>query len=897
MTTTTTAPPGVDAAAPGAPAAPTAGTPTPPGPPVTGRRRTGGSGQPAGADRPRRGVPRGVRAVADVLVLGGGVLAALTPLLPVYGGSVLLAPVLGGVLLGVAVGVLSAWARWSPPVTTAVLLVVAVVLGGPLATPDHTVGGVLPSLGSVVSVVRGAALGWKDVLTLQPPLGSSGWLLVPPYLLAVVGSAVAVRLALGTSRAAPAAALLPPVALAGAVLLGTHTTVAPVAVGAGLAVVLLVWASWRSGRLRVRRPVALVLLVAVAAGGGVGGGLAVEAQRDRYVLRDALIPPFDPRDYASPLSAFRKYVKDDDTVELFTVQGLPEGARVRLATFDRFDGVVWNVAGDGSSRASGEFRRVGEVVSEQAAAEADAVAASGTGGTRVDVRVQLDDLSGVWLPTVGDAVSVQFDDTEAQSRLRFNDATGAAVLTGGLDAGLTYTLDAVVPQEPDDEQLGSAAGRDLDLPEPQSVPDAVVTAASDAVRDAETPAQVARALEQTLSERGFFSHGQTDQGDYPSLSGHGADRVGALLGGDLMVGDDEQYASAMALMARELGLPARVVMGFVPGASEDGEAADAAAAPADPDAPVVVTGADVHAWVEIAFEGFGWVTFDPTPPESQTPQDETETSQADPEPQVAQPPPPPPDPVDPPEDDTDQPQTRDGDDAAALALWQRIALGVAAGSGVLLLLLAPFLAIAALKARRRLRRRRDPVPLNRVVGGWQEVLDLATDLRRDVDPVATRREGARALDRAFTAVPEPETSGRSRRAASRGATGPAPAAVEAGAAVVALADRADAAVFGAGTPTEADARDYWAQVDRVLARMRAATPRKQRWRGRVTTRSLRRSERRRVAAAAAAAAQVPGAPGRRGRLRAGWRRAADGPGDGAGRGDRARAARADGADR
>jgi transglutaminase-like putative cysteine protease len=845
MTATTT---------PAAAAPPVTAPAPPPPPPTEGRRRTGGSGQPARAERAERGIPRGLLAVVDVLVLAGAVLAALTPLLPVYGGSTLVVPVVGGVLLGVAVGVLSAWARWSPPVTTAVLLAATVLAGGPLATPDETLGGVVPTPASVVAVVRGSALGWKDVLTLQPPLGGSGWLLVPPYLLAVVGAAVAVRLALGASRAAPAAALLPPLVLAGAVLLGTHTTVAPVAVGTTVAVVLLVWASWRSGRLRVRRPVAVLVLVGLAAGAGVGAAAVVERERERYVLRDALIPPFDPRDYASPLSAFRKYVKDDDTVELFTVQGLPEGARVRLATFDRFDGVVWNVAGDGSSRASGEFRRVGETVSEEALEEADAVSASGTGGTRVDVEVQVAELGGVWLPTVGDAVSVRFDDTEAQSRLRFNDATGAAVLTGGLDAGLTYTLDAVVPAEPDDEQVGTAEGSALDLPEPQAVPDAVVSAASDATREAETPVAVARALEQALAEGGFFSHGLVDQGDYPSLSGHGSDRLTALLGGELMVGDDEQYASAMALMARELGLPARVVMGFAPWEDENGE--PVTDAEVDPDAPVAVTGADVRAWVEIAFEGYGWVAFDPTPPESQTPQDETETSQADPEPQVAQPPPPPADPVDPPQDDTEQPQTQDGEDDSAAALWQRIVLGVAAGSGLLLLLLAPFLVIAGLKARRRRQRRRDPQPLRRVVGGWQEVLDLATDLRRDVDPVATRREGAQALHAGFTTVPAPEEpTGRKKKRAKvpKPAPVPTPAGAEAGAAVVALAHRADAAVFGSGEPSVDDARSYWAQVDEALARMRAATPRKQRWRGRVTTRSLRRSRRGRAAGGAAAA--------------------------------------------
>lgn len=844
MTTTTAPPP---------PATP---APEPPGPPSGSHARTGAAGRPGRAQHVVPGAPRGARAVVDVLVLAVAVLAALTPLLPVYGGTVLVVPVVGGVLVGVAVGALTARARWSAVATAATLAVVVVLAGGPLAAPGTTLAGVVPTPASVATVVRGAALGWKDVLTLQPPLGGSGWLLVPPYLLAAVGAAVAVRVALGTGRGAPAAALAPPVCLAVAVLLGTTTTVQPAAVGTGTAVVLVVGAAWRSGRLRARRLVALLLLVGLAAAAGLGGGAAVGAHRDRFVLRDALVPPFDPRDYASPLSAFRAFVKDDDTVDLFTVTGLPEGARIRLATFDRFDGVVWNVAGDGSSRASGEFRRVGDTISEEAAAAAAAAGAAGSGadGTRVEVQIRVDELDGVWLPTVGDATAVRFADPDDRTRLRFNDATGAAVLTGGLDAGLTYTLDAVLPDQPDDEAIGGASARDLDLPEPVSVPDAVATAAGDATREATTPVQVARALEQALAENGFFSHGRTDQGDYPSLSGHGADRVATLLGGDLMVGDDEQYASAMALMAREMGLPARVVLGFVPGA-DDG-AADGAdgtdstdstdpgsgAGAAGEDGSVVVTGADVHAWVEIAFDGAGWIAFDPTPPESQTPQDEDDTSQAEPDPQVVQPPPPAAEPVDPPEDDTEQPETQDSPQEATRALWQWIALGTAAASGLVLLLLAPFLVIAAVKASRRRRRRRDPEPLRRVVGGWQEVLDLATDLRHDVDPVATRREAARALDRAFAAAVVASGVGH------RPAGGRHPAAhghPDGGPEAAVLAAQADAVVFGPTDPTLDEARAYWAQVDRALARMRAAVTRRQRWRGRVTTRSLRRARDRR----------------------------------------------------
>jgi hypothetical protein len=337
-----------------------------------------------------------------------------------------------------------------------------------------------------------------------------------------------------------------------------------------------------------------------------------------------------------------------------------------------------------------------------------------------------------------------------------------------------------------------------------------------------------------------------------------------------MVGDDEQYASAMALMAREMGLPARVVLGFVPG---DDDTADAAAdAPAaDPDAPVVVTGADVRAWVEISFAGYGWVTFDPTPPQTQTPQDETETSPADPEPQVAQPPPPPADPVDEPEDDSEQPQTTDDQGEGTTPLWVTIALGTAAGSGVLLLLLSPILVIAALKARRRRRRRRDEQLVRRVVGGWQEVLDLAVDLRRPVDPVATRREGAAALARAFSGEEEPAPAKRRRRGRKKAAAA-APAAPVApsrgrgrtralpdvAGAVQDLAAQADAVVFGGAEPSDRETREFWAQVDVALARMRATMTRRQRWKGRVTTRSLRgRARPRRTTGSTARGPRLP----------------------------------------
>ena len=564
-----------------------------------------------------------------------------------------------------------------------------------------------------------------------------------------------------------------------------------------LVAVLLPWASWRAGFLRARRVAATGLLMAVAVGAGVVGAPLVAGGTERLVVRDELLPPFDPRAYPSPLSAFRDYVKKDAL--LFTVTGLPEGARVRLATMDRYDGVVWNVAGDGSAQASGEFRRVGAEIETTAR------------GERASVGFTIDALSGVWLPTVGQATSFDIADADAASALRYNDATGSAVLTGGVHQGLQYTVDVVVPRAPDDSEVGRAPASDMVQPPLTSVPEIARITAQDVARDAGNPVQISRALSDWLVEQGYFSHGIETSGT-ESLSGHGADRITTLLGGDLMVGDGEQYAAALALMVREMGLPARVVLGFVP-------------EPGGGDGPVEVTGGDVQAWVEVAFRGHGWVPFDATPPPEQTPQEEDQEKPSEPNPQVVQPPPPPPEAVTPPDEDTEQPQTDEpeADEDGNALLW-RIVRVAGAVTIPLLVLAAPFLVVVALKARRRRRRRRTVDPVARVAGGWDEVLDTARDLRRPAGALATRNESARELAASFADAP-----GGTLVAARVGA----------------LARSADRAVFSPGEPSRAHASAYWADVEETVGAMSRSVGWRQRMRARVSTASLkdRRSRR------------------------------------------------------
>lgn len=66
-------------------------------------------------------------------------------------------------------------------------------------------------------------------------------------------------------------------------------------------------------------------------------------------------------------------------------------------------------------------------------------------------------------------------------------------------------------------------------------------------------------------------------------------------------GHCEYFASAMAIMLREIGIPSRYATGFLPGEFNDigGD--------------YIIRASDAHAWVEVYFPGYGWMTFDPTP--------------------------------------------------------------------------------------------------------------------------------------------------------------------------------------------------------------------------------------------------------------------------------------------
>ncbi|MEV4686955.1 transglutaminase-like domain-containing protein [Microbacterium sp. LWH3-1.2] len=719
-----------------------------------------------------------------ILDLGAVALLLLIPLIgfaPTFDGASYLVAALGGLVLGMGLAVLGRLYRWGILLLTAATTAVYFLLGGTLALPHTTVAGVIPTLETLRQLALGVVMSWKQLLTTIAPVATDDGHLIVPLILSLVAAVLTTSLALRLRSAGWA--LIPAAGfLAIEIALGTSEPFVPVIQGVVFGLAGAVWLALRQAwqpqaaaisvgegpaksGAGVRRVLTGGAVVAIAAVVGVATSGFAAPSSPRYVLRDVVIPPFDIREFASPLQSFRAYVRDHPDDPLFTVSGLPEGARMRLATMDAYNGTVYNVSDDGSGSSS-------------AFAPARTNMSAGADGTPATVHVEIGELESVWMPDAGAVRSVTFDGARADDLRRtahYNEATDTGVVTLGLEKGDEYTLDAVIPEVPSDEALADQNFAPLKMPKQVGVPESLADIASKTVAEAETPVEQVRALQQMLSEGGYFSHGLA--GQPLSRAGHGAERIATLLGSEQMVGDDEQYATAMALLAAQVGIPARVVMGFYPDEDQAGQ-------------PVyTATGDTLHAWVEVAFDDAGWVPFDPTPPEDQVPSDQTTKPKADPKPQVLQPPPPPTEPVDLPPTVADDRGSEDENAFDAGLLWTIVSIGVGA-LGLLAVLLAPFIVIGALKAARRRKRREAERASDRISGGWDELVDRASDFGAPVRAGATRQEDAGVLTAAFS---EPR--------------------------VATLASRADLEVFGPTEPSPDDIEAFWTQVDEIVGGM------------------------------------------------------------------------------
>lgn len=168
------------------------------------------------------------------------------------------------------------------------------------------------------------------------------------------------------------------------------------------------------------------------------------------------------------------------------------------------------------------------------------------------------------------------------------------------EEGDSYRVFSEIPQ-PTEAQLRSAGSdypasvRKKFLQLPNSTPQVVAERAREIEGryDPATPYDRARAIERYLRYDGGFIYNL-------DVSYRRADTAVEEFLGEGKQGFCTQFATSMALIAREMGLPSRVVYGATPGEEVGTD-------------EYVVTGQNMHTWVEIYFPGVGWYPMDPTP--------------------------------------------------------------------------------------------------------------------------------------------------------------------------------------------------------------------------------------------------------------------------------------------
>ncbi|PZU44799.1 MAG: transglutaminase [Microbacterium sp.] len=412
-------------------------------------------------------------------------------------------------------------------------------------------------------------------------------------------------------------------------------------------------------------------------------------------------------------------------IPVLTMHGdAPSLPNLRVATLSIFDGEVW------------EPDRLRSIELTDSALE-PVVVDDGIRLTEYRTHLDITQLSSAYLPLPYPAVDVE----GLQGTWRSVPYSRTILTSQANTQGQSYDVVQHLPR-PTREQIQAASAtldeRGVDVyAVPADTPPIVAELAQKITAGAETDYDKLIALQSWFRGSEFtYSLTTPVQNRFDDT---GVRAVAAFL--DTKEGYCIHFAGSFALMARTLGMPSRIVVGFLPG-TPTGESVDGQRVSE-------VTTAELHAWPEVYFSGIGWVPFEPTKgrgtatnflsstsPVDNSGQDVTRTPSAAPTPTQSAAAGPTTRPDDPEDSATGGPFVRALDPRPLLA-WLAAAFVVLAAPGVL----------AALR-RARLRRR------GTVGAAWQLVQDTAIDLGAAAPAAETPRAFGARLVAAYDAPHE-----------------------------------------------------------------------------------------------------------------------------------------------
>lgn len=495
------------------------------------------------------------------------------------------------VVVGVATFVRTLSARrWLPPLVAIVVAIIGVTAG---YASDVAFLGFLPSADAVDRLTAVSRSGFQSIanqaIPAEPQLG-----IVFLLALLMIGCALAAEAA--AAHRLPALTAIP---LLG--LLVIPTAVRPeltdpvwFVVTAALYLLLL-----RSGRAQTSRRVFVVAGVAAIVGGLVTPSILPSVDPDAAATTGGLAAGVNPL-----INLGDDLRRGDPVVAVTYTTDSDSGLYLRLATLDSFNGRTWS-----PTRVPALSERTVDAFPPPAGLT-DAVLRE-----RKEAVVEVGNISGRWLPLPYPAQSVT--GTEGDW---FWEPDGLSARTSNSSlSGQTYSV-AFSNVEPSLDQLQvSVPVTDLDtapaeyadidvlryLGLPARMPQIITDTAAEIRGSLTSNYDIALAL-QAYFQDGDFEYSE-DAPVEQGYDGSGTDVLAEFL--VAKSGYCVHYSSAMAVMARSLGIPARIAVGFQPGEQStiDGQ-------------PVyTVSSHDLHAWPELYFEGVGWLRFEPTPGRGEVP--------------------------------------------------------------------------------------------------------------------------------------------------------------------------------------------------------------------------------------------------------------------------------------
>ncbi|MGA9160843.1 MAG: transglutaminaseTgpA domain-containing protein, partial [Actinomycetota bacterium] len=427
---------------------------------------------------------------------------------------------------------------------------------------------------------------------------------LPPLMLAAVTAVWTAAFsshALAIRAGSPLLAIMPPIALVGfadTVLEdGARPIYAIMLLAAALAVVFAdglrrvrqwgpVWSGSRTRRLgasvRGSRPVAFAVIAAAVLVPGLLPGFRSGPLIDFSTSGDegAGLDPF--------IGIHAQLTDDAPVRDLFEVQTSSDPQFSRLFTLDVFDGEEWR-----SSDPEGSAGQIVTAPTVLAQAPGFDFPADTPSANNFTYRVLTDFDNDHALPMAQTPVEITAGDL---GDVRWDPDRGQAFVDGGLEAGLEYGISsrAVVPTPAQLDQVQDLTklqyGRWTELPD--DLDPRIKEIANNWTEGEVSDYRKVLAIQQHFHTDGFRYSTDVDVAD-------DADAMLTFLT-QTKAGFCQQYATTMAVLVRELGLPARVAVGYQVGTLQD-------------DGSYLVQSKDAHAWVEVKFEGYGWLPFEPTP--------------------------------------------------------------------------------------------------------------------------------------------------------------------------------------------------------------------------------------------------------------------------------------------